>query len=432
MNATVIPRSRWLHIIPAALVVYSINFMDKVNVGFAAPGIMKDFGAGPAQMGNLMGIFFIGIMASCLVTGYICEVWSAKKWVALSLVGWSLSGIWGGLAQSIDQMYVARFCLGFFEGGVWPAVVFLTGNWFPRAERATAQAMWEISLPIAAMITAPLSGWLVPLVGWRYMLVIECIPPMLWAIAWWYLVEDTPREAKWLPEVERNYIEGKLKEEQLAAKPLPLSVSWKAMIHPFTLHVGFVYFLTIVGTFALTLWAPKVIQDLGATPFQAGLWLMIPNFFTIFFMIFAGRLSDHLQKRKEVVFGVLFMAGLGLLFMGWLGIKSTVLFIVFMTIAMGGIFGRHGPLWAIPRQVLPPGALGMAISSIVMIGNFGGYVGPVLMGYIKGATGSFAGGFYCLAGMLILSSILILFVNEKKPIVFKRQADAEVVEVGRV
>jgi sugar phosphate permease len=307
-------------------------------------------------------------------------------------------------------------------------MVILIGNWFPREERATAFSMSETSMPIAAMITAPLSGFLTPLVGWRWMLILEAAPPLLLAIAWWKLVEDTPAEAKWVSAAERKYIEEKLQQEQsTSVKRLPLSQSWKAIVHPFTLHVGLVYFLTIIGTFGLSLWGPTIMRESGASYLKAGFLLAIPNFCTIWAMIAAGRISDRLQKRKAVIAAVLFPASAAFLCMGLFGKISLVLLIMFMSIAMAGIFARQGPLWAIPRQVLPAGALGLAVSTIGMIGNFGGYVGPLMMGYVRNKTHSFTAGFYCLAIILFSAAIVALFINEKRRITFaKQEADVGV------
>ena len=182
---------------------------------------------------------------------------------------------------------------------------------------------------------------------------------------------QNPLPEKWVSAAERKYIEEKLQQEQsTGSKRLPLSQSWKAIVHPFTLHVGLVYFLTIIGTFGLSLWGPTIMRESGASYLKAGFLLAIPNFCTIWAMIAAGRISDRLQKRKAVIAAVLFPASAAFLCMGLFGKISLALLIMFMSIAMAGIFARQGPLWAIPRQVLPAGALGLAVSTIGMVGNF--------------------------------------------------------------
>ncbi|MHB1652044.1 MAG: MFS transporter [Desulfitobacteriaceae bacterium] len=412
----VISRQRWTHIIPAALAMYTIGFMDRVNIGFAAPGMAKSFNASTAEIGAAMGIFFLGYIILPIPGGYIAEHWSTKKWITILLIGWSTAGIFNGLAQNLNQMFVARFFLGLFEGGVWPAVVVLIGDWFPRQERATANSLWEIALPIAAMVTAPISGLLIPLVGWRGMLILESIPPLIWAIVWWRMIEDKPEKASWLSKAELYYIVEKIKEEKKNFNPVPFRIAWRAMIHPNTLLLSLAYFFSIVGSYGLQLWAPSIIKSLGVGYASAGFLLAIPNFFAIWAMIGAARLSDRLQKRKIVVSGVLLISSVGFVLMGIVGTSIIWLTILFMTIATAGFFARQGPLWVIPHQTLPPGAVGLALSVINLLGNLGGIVGSWLMGYVKGVTNSFMAGYYTLAGALLLSSILILFVNETKRI----------------
>jgi MFS family permease len=398
------------------MVMYTVAFMDRVNIGFAAPGMSESFRATPTQIGGALGVFFLGYMLLPIPAGYLAERWSTKKWVTILLVGWALAGFASGMAQNLTQLCVARFFLGFFEGGVWPAVIVMFGYWFPRKERATANALWEVSLPVAAMITAPLSGLLVPFIGWRGMLVAESIPPLLWAVVWWHMVEDRPQNARWLSDRERQYIEEKLQQERANVRPVPLRIAWRAMIHPGTLFLAAVYFLSIVGSYGLQLWAPTIIKALGVGYGKTGLLLMIPNFCAIWAMIGAGRISDRLQKRKVVISAVLFISSIGFVLMGITGTKVVWLTILFMSIATAGFFARQGPLWVIPQQILPPGAVGLALAVINLLGNFGGSVGPWLMGYIKTTTNSFIAGFYTLAGVLFLSSVLILFVNETKRI----------------
>jgi sugar phosphate permease len=55
-------RSRWTRLIPVAIVVYVISFMDRTNIGFAFDGISKDLHLDSAAQGLAGGIFFIGYL----------------------------------------------------------------------------------------------------------------------------------------------------------------------------------------------------------------------------------------------------------------------------------------------------------------------------------------------------------------------------------
>jgi sugar phosphate permease len=47
-------------LIPLMMLLYLVNVLDRVNVGFAALTMNKDLGLSPTQFGVGAGIFFIG------------------------------------------------------------------------------------------------------------------------------------------------------------------------------------------------------------------------------------------------------------------------------------------------------------------------------------------------------------------------------------
>ena len=59
----VIPNGRWMHIIPPAILVYIVAFIDRTNIGFAiAGGMDKSLGMTATVTGLVAGIFFIGYL----------------------------------------------------------------------------------------------------------------------------------------------------------------------------------------------------------------------------------------------------------------------------------------------------------------------------------------------------------------------------------
>ena len=61
-----------------------------------------------------------------------------------------------------------------------------------------------------------------------------------------------------------------------------------------------------------------------------------------------------------------------------------------------------------PTMFLSGPAAAAGIATINSIGNLGGFVGPWAIGWIKDPTGSFLGGLYMVAGLLVLSAVLTL------------------------
>ncbi|HLI30770.1 MAG TPA: MFS transporter, partial [Terriglobia bacterium] len=79
-------QERWMRIIPVAIVMYTIAFINRTNISLALPSISRDFHMNPTQAGSVAGIFFWGYLLLQIPGGYLAEHWSAKKFVTILLV----------------------------------------------------------------------------------------------------------------------------------------------------------------------------------------------------------------------------------------------------------------------------------------------------------------------------------------------------------
>ena len=87
-----------------------------------------------------------------------------------------------GLARTYHELLLLRLFLGIAESGVLPATLILLSHWFPRSERARANAFWLLCLPVAVIVSSPFSGWMLDRWSWRVMLVAEGSLPFLWLL----------------------------------------------------------------------------------------------------------------------------------------------------------------------------------------------------------------------------------------------------------
>src|ERR1051325_3622363 len=181
---------RWLRIIPVALIMYTISYIDRTNVALALdPNIssmMRDLGMTDKLKGLAGGIFFFGYVLLQIPGGHLAGHWSARKVISILLVLWGICAVGCGLVSSFTQFAVMRFLLGVAESGVFPATLVLLANWFPRVERARANGYWNLCQPIAVAASAPLTSWMIGQWGWKKMIIIEGALPFLWLPIWLY------------------------------------------------------------------------------------------------------------------------------------------------------------------------------------------------------------------------------------------------------
>jgi ACS family tartrate transporter-like MFS transporter len=123
-------------------------------------------------------------------------------------------------------------------------------------------------------------------------------------------------------------------------------------------------------------------------------------------MILWARHSDRTGERTWHVVGACLLASLGLVLAGFAGTVLSVL--LTLTLVNIGISSSKPPLWSMPTLFLSGSAAAAGIATINSIGNLGGFVGPAMIGWIKDLTGSFRGGLFFVAALLVLSAILTL------------------------
>src|SRR5438477_4559789 len=227
---------RWLRIIPVALIMYTISYVDRTNVALGLdPTIstmMKDLFMDDRVKGEAAGIFFLGYVLFQIPGGHLAPHWSAKKLIAILLVLWGICAVGCGLATTVGQFKFMRFLLGVAESGVFPATLVLLANWFPRSERARANAYWNLCQPLAVAGSAPITGWLLGSWGWKPMLVLEGILPFIWLPIWLYFISDHPRHAKWISPEEKEHLERVLQQEAAQLDSTGQVSIWQAFVQP--------------------------------------------------------------------------------------------------------------------------------------------------------------------------------------------------------
>ncbi|HTJ26078.1 MAG TPA: MFS transporter [Candidatus Limnocylindria bacterium] len=405
-----IPNQRWIRLIPIAMIIYIISFMDRTNFGYALAGLGTDLGLDKATLGLITGIFFVGYVFLQIPGGILASRWSAKRFIGIMILVWGLFACLEGLVHTVGQLIAVRFLLGVAEGGVWPAMLVLLTRWFPVDERARAYGFWMINLAVSSIITQPLSGAIVQSTGWRGLFIIEgLLPFVIAAPLWWRFVADRPSEAAWLSPVERDYIESSLAEDA-RREPPPMTIA-QALANRRVWGLVLVYFLIQVGFYGLNTWIPTLFKSLTGLGFGAvGVIAMVPYLVAIVGLSVNGIWADRTKRYAWHVFGAMVVAALGLMISVSAGPSAIALSIAAVSLAMGGALAYDGPFWAATSRAIPSAVAGGAMGLVNALGNLGGFLGPYLGGYLQQTSGSFNSTAIAYAISLILAGIVMLLV----------------------
>ncbi|GAA1128657.1 MFS transporter [Microbacterium natoriense] len=403
-------KARW-RILPLICVLYFIAYLDRNNVGFAREAMSADLGLTASAFGLAAGLFFIGYTLCEIPSNAGMHRFGARRWISRILIPWGLLAM--GTAFVVDEtsFAVLRFLLGIAEAGFFPAVVFYFTLWFPVRERAAVLGVFVLAQPIANMIGAPLSGALLELDGlaglhgWQWMYLIQGLPAVLFGLVVPFLLTDRPAAARWLTTDEKDALDAVIAHDDARVTAadhrfLPALKDLRAWAY------ALLNFGMVLGIYGLAFWLPSIVGELGEfPPFQRSLVVAIPYAAAACFVLWWSRRADRTGKRAWHVAVSLGVAAIGLLSAGMTLSVSPWLAMVSLSVAAIGIYTAIGPMLSMSASLFAGAAAAAGIGLVGAVGNIGGFVSPLVVGWLTDATGSTKAGVLLLAGALALTAL---------------------------
>src|SRR3954469_803450 len=210
-------------LIPFMMALYTVSFLDRVNIGFAALTMNKDLGFTPEIYGWGAGVFFFGYFLFEVPSNVIMTRVGARRWIARIMVTWAVVSAGNAFVHSPMSFYTLRFLLGLAEAGFAPGMIYYLSLWFPTRIWASYASVYLLAIPLTSVIGAPISGLILGtdgvlgLHGWQWLFVLEALPALVLAVVVFFYLPDGPVDARWLEPREREAIAEELSFERDAA-----------------------------------------------------------------------------------------------------------------------------------------------------------------------------------------------------------------------
>ena len=387
-----------------------------MNVGAAALQMPGDLGFNDRVVGLGAGMFFLGYLVLEIPGALIAERWSARRWIARIMISWGIITVVMAFIHTAQEFYLVRFLVGAAEAGFFPAVIVYISHWFRTEDRAKAVACFYAANPLSYVIGSPLAGWLLGiswlgLRGWRWLFILEGIPAIVFGVITAFYLTDWPRQASWLREDERDWITRKLEREKQAKQRVRSYTIWQALMQRDVILLTLCYFCATTGGYGIAFWLPTILKRLsGQSDIRITLFASLPYLAGFLVQQLSGWHSDKTGERRWHAAVPMFLCGLTLLLAVIFG-SSITLAVTLFTLVGAFYFAFHPCFWAVPTAFLTESAAAASIGLINSLGNLGGFVGPLMMGYLVHRTRSFNAGLLYLVGSLGLSGILMLAVG---------------------
>jgi ACS family tartrate transporter-like MFS transporter len=403
------------HLIPFAIICYFVNYLDRVNLSFAALGMNKDLGFSATVYGFGAGVFFIAYFLLETPSNLILVKVGARRWIARIMFTWGL--ISGGMAfvQGETSFYVLRFLLGAAEAGFFPGMLFYLSLFFPAAYRARMVGMFMAATAFSAVFGAPVSGMILSMdgvagfKGWQWVFLTEAVPALILSIVILFRLKDSPAEATWLAPDERAWLVGRQAAERRQREAVHDLSVWQVLRNPRVITLGVSGFGIAYSTYGIVYFLPQIVKEFGLTNLQTGFVSAIPFAVAAAGMIWYGRRSDRRMERRSHCAIAFMICAIGLMATALL--PSPTLRLIALCVAAFGAWSTLPVFWSMPTAFLSGAAAAAGVAYINSIANVAGFIGPFVMGWIRDATGSFDGGLLVIASVCIGSAIAVLCVT---------------------
>lgn len=405
-------------LMPILTFSYILNYLDRTNVSFAALTMNEAIGLTATQFGLGAGIFFAGYCLLEVPSNLVLYRVGARIWISRIMITWGLVSAAMALAVGPRSFYALRALLGAAEAGFFPGVAFYLANWFPAEYRTRITAWFMVAIPISAVIGGPVSGLLLSLdgagglAGWQWLFIVEGLPAAVVGVSLLWLMWDSPENAAWLTEEEKQIVRHRLQAEKRPREVKHLS---KAVVDPRVLILAGIQFGFLVGSYGILTFMPQILDTSGRLSnvqigfVTSGCYLVA----SIGMILWAGYVDrGHSRIVNLAVACALSAAG----FLGAIAFAGNLwVSVVWMAVAVTGINGARAIFWTIPPRFLTGLAAAGGLAFINSIGTAGGFVGPTVMGWLTDATGSFSAGLLAMSGFLVVSTLLALSLRRIAP-----------------
>ena len=383
---------------PFQWVIFALCFLivlldgfDTSAIGYIAPSLIAEWGVTRPELAPVLSAALFGLAAGALSSGPLADRFGRKAVLVGSVLIFGLACLASAFSGSLTQLVLWRFVTGLGLGAAMPNAVTLMSEFCPEHRRATLTNAMFCGFPLGAAFGGFLAAWMIPNFGWRSVLILGGITPLLLTVLLVLLLPESVRYmvAKGQPvervhavlqrisPAARQVVSFVLTERASAGEgksgaALVLSRGYLAG----SLSLWIAYFMGLVIFYALINWMPLLFRDAGLSPGTAAL---IAALFPLGGVgaVFFGFLMDRFNGNLVIAVGFALTA-VAIWAIGQ--VSGTVGLLVLVVLVAGTVMNTaQSSLPALAAAFYPTAGRATGVGWMLGLGRFGGIAGSFLV-----------------------------------------------------
>jgi MFS transporter, DHA2 family, multidrug resistance protein len=398
-----------------AMMATLMQSLDSTIANVALPYMQGSLSASSDEITWVLTSYITAAAIMTAPVGWIATRFGLKRLFLVSMIGFTGASMLCGIAETLPEMVLFRLLQGVFGAALVPLSQSTMLNIYPPEKRGSAMAIWGMGVMVGPILGPTLGGYLTEMYNWRWVFFVNLPFGILasagmaaflprteatsglrfdWfgfgafaiGIAGFQLMLDRGETQDWFGSSE-IIIEAVLAglgfylfivHMLTARKPFITPAVFKDRNLSAALLVMFAVGMVLLSVSALL--APW-LQELGNYPVEtAGLVMAPRGFGTMAAMLVAGRLSNKVDARLLMAFGVVLLSYSLYLMTDWTPAVSETTMVVNTLLQGAGLGFVFIPLQVIAFATLDPALRTEGTALLSLLRNVGSAIGISVTG----------------------------------------------------
>lgn len=280
-----------------AFLGWTFDFYDLVLFAYIKDAVSHDFHLSHQVESWLLGVALSTSGLGGILAGYLADRYGKRSILALTVFVYSLGSAVCGLAPSLSVFLIGRGLVGLGVGGEWAIGHGLVAEAVESRYRGRAAALLQAGEPLGAALAAVAGFLLLPIVGWRAILLASSATALL-AVAM--------RRSMVLPN-ERTHHHVSLVEVFKAGIGRRFVLAWVLTVFK-------------MGTYwTCYIWLPSfLLNEMGQRIGKSMIWVLTAQVGQFVGMLLFGNLADRAGRRPAFcLYSLLTASALAMLAFNW-------------------------------------------------------------------------------------------------------------------
>ncbi len=403
---------------------------DSIDLGmmtFLLAPVREYFGLSAAESGFVASSSFIGMFVGAGLSGMLGDRFGRKIIFQWSIAIWSAGSIICAMSPNVTMFVIFRFVIGFGMGAEYPIAQSMVSEMIPSRNRGRYLALLEGFWPLGFILAGVIAYLVLPIGGWRWVLVIEGIPGfyLLW------IRRKLPESPRWY-EIKERYDEAEAivshfeeRVEQITGKPLPPVDSeaksvviekmsfidsfkelWSKAYFKRTVMVWALWFFYLFGYYGITTWVSALMVDKGFSITSSTLYTILISLAAIPGFALASVLIEKWGRKPTLIF---YIVGASVTAYFYGATADFVTMIAWGLAMQFFLFGTWSCLYAYSPELYPTRIRATGCGFASAIGRLGSLLAPSIAGVLVGLnTGLNVYTLGIIAFVVAILAVLIL------------------------